>query len=326
MTSAKATKKGFTIIELLTVLSIIIILISVLVPGMNRARIFAKKVTQKGQFHDISKGLELFRNDHQETYPDSGAADTATTPVGYCGAMKLCEAMLGQDGMGFHPSSQFFADATQGGTITPDIYPFDLCNKTDPSAYSGSDPAALVLAANLRERAKYLESDNIKASRLQDMYSWGIDSSTSSYDTVSFNKDPLVYPNAVITDVYLRVASRCGGAKIGMPVLYYKADPSKLVHDPCFFSTALYPTTNPSIYNFDDNHALVKLGCPWDADPTTPGSLTHPMQDPLVFYKAITNKKVTSTPRPHNEDGYILISAGYDGLYGTRDDIFNFAD
>ncbi len=57
-------------------MSIIIILMSVLVPGLNRARIFAKIVTQKGQFHEISKGLELFRNDHQETYPDSGAADT----------------------------------------------------------------------------------------------------------------------------------------------------------------------------------------------------------------------------------------------------------
>ncbi len=45
-----------------------------------------------------------------------------------------------------------------------------------------------------------------------------------------------------------------------------------------------------------------------------------------VFYKAITNDKVTATPRPHNEDGYILMSAGWDGLYGTKDDVFNFAD
>jgi hypothetical protein len=46
---------------------------------------------------------------------------------------------------------------------------------------------------------------------------------------------------------------------------------------------------------------------------------------PLVFLKAITNDKVTSTPRPHNEDGYILLSAGWDGLYGTQDDVYNFA-
>ena len=29
-------------------------------------------------------------------------------------------------------------------------------------------------------------------------------------------------------------------------------------------------------------------------------------------------------PRPYRADSYILISAGYDGLYGTRDDICNF--
>jgi prepilin-type N-terminal cleavage/methylation domain-containing protein len=325
MTSTKTIKKGFTIIELLTVLSIIIILISILVPGMNRARIFAKKVTQKGQFNEIAKGLELFRNDHQETYPDSGATDTAATPVGYCGAMKLCEAMLGQDGMGFHPSSQFLADATTSGTdplSTADIYPFDLCNKIDPGAYT--DP----LRVNLRERARYLESDNIRASRLQDMYTWDLSTSSANFyaPVVSFEDDASVYHNAVITDVYLRAVSRCRGDKLGMPVLYYKADPSKLVHDPCFFNTALpeYATTNPSIYNFDDNYGLTRLGCPWEAGP---GVNAHPMfTDIKVFYKAITNKKVTATPRPHNEDGYILMSAGYDGLYGTKDDVFNFAD
>jgi prepilin-type N-terminal cleavage/methylation domain-containing protein len=330
MTSAKTTKKGFTIIELLTVLSIIIILISILVPGLNRARVFAKKVTQKGQFHEISKGLELFRNDHQETLPDSGAADTDTAgPYGYCGAMKLCEAMLGQDGMGYHPSSRFFSsgkgsDAT--GTEV-DLYPLDLCVQTNPSAYSGptADP---LLVTNMRERNKYIESDNIKATRLSALYSWYDTAAqgASYYDGLTFqtstNTYPYAFPNAVITDVYLHASSLCGGKKLGMPVLYYKADPSKLVHDPNYVPAV--GTPNPNIYNFDDNHAITGLGCPWDASATvTP----HPMYtNPYVFYKAITNKNVTSTPRPHNEDGYILISAGYDGLYGTRDDVFNFAD
>ena len=50
--------KGFTIVELLTVMSIIIILMGVLVPALNRVRRFSKIVTQRGQFHEISKGLE----------------------------------------------------------------------------------------------------------------------------------------------------------------------------------------------------------------------------------------------------------------------------
>ncbi len=83
-------------------------------------------------------------------------------------------------------------------------------------------------------------------------------------------------------------------------------------------------TTNPSIYNFDDNYALTGLGCPWESTYTT----AQPMYDNpnQLFYKAITNTKITTTPRPHNEDSYILLSAGWDGLYGTSDDVYNFSD
>jgi hypothetical protein len=109
-----------------------------------------------------------------------------------------------------------------------------------------------------------------------------------------------------------------------MPVLYYKADTSKLNHD---YITVPDPgILNTNIYNFDDNYAITKLGCPWEAS-APPIGASHPMaNDPRVFLKAITNTQVTSTPRPHREDSYILVSAGWDGLYGTRDDVFNFSE
>jgi prepilin-type N-terminal cleavage/methylation domain-containing protein len=331
MTSTKATQKGFTIIELLTVLSIIIIILSILVPGMNRARIYAKKVTQKSQFHEISKGLELFRNDHQETYPDSGATDTNATPNGYCGAMKLCEAMFGQDGMGLNPSSTFQAKTS--------VYLLNLCTQIDSATVSSST----TLTTNLRERTKYIESEGVKAAQLKALYSWYNTSAVTNYysTTASFKTtvdatppNPSEYPNAVITDVFLRTPSRCGGKKLGMPVLYYKADPTKLVHNPAFDPTAYGGTTtpNPSIYNFDDNYAITGLGCPWEGSPPPIAGGTgtpQPMYGEAnvkIFYKAITNTKVTATPRPHNEDGYILLSAGWDNLYGTSDDVYNFSD
>jgi type II secretory pathway pseudopilin PulG len=341
------TKKGFTIIELLTVMSIIIILLGVLVPALNKTRRYAKTVVQRGQFHEISKGLELFRNDHSENYPDSGAADPCG--FGYCGAMKLCEAMLGQDGMGFNPNSQFKASGSinEADGTTTDLYPFDLCTQTDPTAYSDpTDPPQKLLIDNLRARVKYVESDNIKATRVQDLYTWDITTTATaksrylyppSATTVQFKKTdnapPYAYPNAVITDVFLRADIKAGGTapgcqaragqKVGMPVLYYKADSSKLNHD----STSDWTTwtSNANIYNFDDNYALTGLGCPWESG-AAPITL-HPMYtDPRVFLKAITNTQVTSTPRPHKEDGYILLSAGWDGLYGTRDDVFNFSE
>jgi type II secretory pathway pseudopilin PulG len=317
-------------------MSIIIILMSILMPGLQRTRRYARVVVQRSQFSDISKALELYRNDHQETYPDSGATDgNATTNAGYCGAMKLCEALLGQDGMGLDPSSTFQAKTS--------VYLFDLCVQTSAATISGSNPTGSALTTNLQERTKYLDSDSIKAARLKDLYpSWYSNPTygtnyyapTASFqatvDGVPASLTPTQYPNSVITDAFLRTPSPCGGKKLGMPVLYYRADTTKLVHDPNFDPTAsTYSsmTTNPSIYNFDDNYALMGLGCPWESG-TTPTTVQpmYGVANIKTFYKAITNTKITTTPRPHNEDTYILLSAGWDGLYGTSDDVYNFSD
>jgi type II secretory pathway pseudopilin PulG len=323
---------GFTIIELLTVLSIIIILLAILVPALSKVRIYAKNVTQRGQFYEIAKGIELYRNDHRDTLPDSGPADTDPVgPFGYCGAMKLCEALLGQDGMGYNTSSRFLASGiVPDVTGTPvDLYPFDLCTSTDPADYDNpADPAEKLLIDNLRERIKYVDVENIKGSRLQDLYKWDISARGTSFRNppVTFvappsNTRPYSFPNAVISDVYLRITTTCSPRLVGMPVLYYKADPSKLANDVNTIPNPGLPNIN--IYDFDDNYAITALGCPWETVYTT----EHPMfLDPRLFYKEIRNTKITTTPRPHNEDGYILMSAGYDGLYGTRDDVFNFAD
>ena len=322
MTSTKT--KGFTIVELLTVMSIIIILMSVLVPGLARTRRYAKVVVQQGQFHEISKGLELYRNDHQETYPDSGAVDSNN--VGYCGAMRLCEALLGQDGMGNSTLSN--SQASQ-----PLTYLFDLCYISSPTLYTGTPPSRLDLAASIRDRTMYVEADSVKAYRLQDVFNWPITSGVNFYTPIAAFKTndgsasiPSTYPDAVIGDVFQKATintTHCPprlGQKVGMPVLYYKADSSKIAHDAT--TNPLTTTINTNIYNFDDNYAITALGCPWEGVLTT----HHPMyDDPRVFLNAITNDKVTSTPRPHNEDGYILLSAGWDGLYGTQDDVYNFA-
>ena len=53
-------KAAFTIVELLTVMSIIILLIGLLVPGLNLIRQFAKRVKQKAQFHSIGIAIDLF--------------------------------------------------------------------------------------------------------------------------------------------------------------------------------------------------------------------------------------------------------------------------
>lgn len=274
-------KAAFTIIELLTVMSIIVILIGVLVPALNNVRKYAQKVKQMAQFNSMQSAIELFNNEN-DGYPPSGALDGAGQP--YCGAMKLCEAMMGRDLLGFHPDSAFRADGMDaaGGR---DIY--------------------LPTADNLRARmGTLLQFENANAYRLVDIYGSG--------QTAPFQENVFV-----LCDVYTRQMRT--GIKTGMPVLYYKAETSNNLHDP---NTAPTPQDNMgNIYNYWDNHALINLGKPWEE---AGKATTHSLSEPARFYRNTRNDKIITVRRPYRTDSYILISAGYDGEYGTADDICNF--
>jgi prepilin-type N-terminal cleavage/methylation domain-containing protein len=280
------TKKAFTIIELLTVMSIIVILISVLVPALNNVRKYATKVKQKAQFNAIQASIELFNNEN-DGYPPSTAVDGIGQP--YCGAMKLCEAMMGRDLLGFHPDSVFRADGMDS-TGTRQLYPVP--------------PTTQNLTARL---GPLLQFENANAYRLADIYGPG--------NTGTFNENIFV-----LCDVYTR--NMRTGKKMGMPILYYKADTSNYLHDPNAAPEPLDSKGN--IYNYWDNQNLVALGKPWEQAGSDSTTSQHSLSNPVRFYRNTRNTEVTTVRRPYRTDSYILLSAGFDGEYGTADDICNF--
>ena len=99
----KYMKRGFTLVELLTVLAIITILLGMIVPATETIHTLAKITKQKAQIGSLDIALSVFRNDNGYFPP---SAWTPSVPTGnYCGAQKLAEALLGRDLMGFHPLS-----------------------------------------------------------------------------------------------------------------------------------------------------------------------------------------------------------------------------
>jgi hypothetical protein len=223
----------------------------------------------------------------------------------YPGAMKLAEAMMGQDLLGFHPDSLFNCDDEQPPNpawprgLYPD--PFDFDNIPED-------------LKNLRMRkGPYLTIENAKAHKLRQLYT---------------NAAALLCREErfVLCDVYARITNRTlgvlpedgGDKKIGMPILYYKANVSNILHD----------VTKPSesIYDYRDNHTLVELGAPWDPAIVHPLWQLPPGQQGEQFYLITKSKDIKVVDRPVRDEEYILISAGFDGLYGTEDDIFNFPE
>jgi prepilin-type N-terminal cleavage/methylation domain-containing protein len=309
-------KRGFTIIELLTVMSIIVILISVLTPALNRVRRYAMDVRQKAQFHAISVALDLF-NSENEGYPPSNAEEPNGTFTYYCGAMKLAEAMVGQDLKGFSTTSRF------------DLQGFDIANKWlgmpyPPYQTCGGATDIPCYNENIKSRKMYLELEHANAYLLKDIY----DTATIT----AANCDPCTY---VLCDSYNRATNRTTGKKMGMPVLYYKAETGKVAF-PGRGETSANMTTNrlTYIYNSFDNQQLIDFGIPWMTAAfdhpmgkdggTTPDGAT--VDSPKKFYDTIRDAKISSGDKPYRADSYILISAGYDGQYGTKDDIYNFGE
>jgi prepilin-type N-terminal cleavage/methylation domain-containing protein len=282
---------GFTLVELLAVLGIIAILVALLIPALTTVRKMAKETQQKAQITTIELAIVAFKNDYGDYPPSHGYDSSGNVDYSYCGAQTLAEALVGWDLMGFHPKSAWRADGKDkdGGS----------------DAYDPPTPDE----ENLKKRkGPYLELATANAFRLNQLF----DSTT-----------PLAGDTFVICDVFGVKSVTIGSktVKAGAPILYYRANTSSKTIDA---SSGLWD--DELIYNRLDNSNFINfVKEPADVAkyPSHPTPV-NPLTITAFFYEYIRDSKVTAAPWPSRPDSYILISAGSDGLYGTRDDICNF--
>jgi prepilin-type N-terminal cleavage/methylation domain-containing protein len=64
------SRPGFTLVELMTVIAIIVLLIAILIPALSSARIQAKKSSTAGLINSVERGCQMFQADFNQ-YPQS---------------------------------------------------------------------------------------------------------------------------------------------------------------------------------------------------------------------------------------------------------------
>ncbi|MCI0499558.1 MAG: prepilin-type N-terminal cleavage/methylation domain-containing protein [Planctomycetales bacterium] len=313
--------KAFTLIELLTVVAIIAMLIAMFGAGMRKVKIVQVNLQQKASFRAGEVALELFSKDFGE-YPDSSLVSDGGKLI--TGTQRVAEALFGRDDKGFHPRSKWHPGLDKdAGSPFPGVGPY-----TD---------------ATLKDRkTPYFERKRAGFYTVNDLWNASGFGSSSIYTSAGASSGTDLAP--IFTDLFLRnkVTLPSGdSAKVGMPILYYKADSTKRFRVNAA-GTAVNPVTigqsaeySQWVYNFMDNLPVLQL--PWLRDPADPiesgdipphypdesGAGKEPVQ---IFYEQITQRQDGVFFKPHNPSTYILISAGWDGIYGTKDDLTNFND
>jgi hypothetical protein len=215
-------RRGISIVWVVPI--VVIVVLSLLffhtVGTMCRSKMY---VRQKTQFNAMGAAIELFK-DETRSYPPSDANDPTGQP--YCGAMKLAEALMGQDLLGCHAKSVFRRDGLDA-TGSVDLYPDDI-EKLD----------AALGAESLKARMGPYLAGSVNAYRLANMYGKG-------------NTGPFPEDTYVLCDIFERM--RPSGVETGMPILYYRANRLGTAHR----------TGDPNnVYDSTDNLALLALGVP----------------------------------------------------------------
>ncbi len=322
-------RPGFTLVELMTVIAIIMLLIGILIPALSAARVQAKKGSTAGLLKAIETGCEMFRGDFEQ-YPQSRGYNPFE-PQGdnilLMGAQWLGLQLVGPDMRGIVN----WKDVRNDSDGDQDIDQDDWHNWYDietAGEYTRLGPYGSVDASAVQTLITY---PNVKS----DIVDWpeelGTGASYWSNERIPFLIDafsnPVLYYRANLK-VNAPFTTGTPGSDFVVGC-YDQADNGYITGSPG--DDGRYPTGMMDGWDLAGAgymgtyaHDLGEFGYVED-------QLTFP--EPKTFAAFLCDGNIFDNSEdgsgngrlwPYKPDSYLLISAGADGTYGSTDDLMNF--
>lgn len=340
-------RRGFSLIELLTVIFIITLLISILVPSLNNARNQAKRTSAAALLRAIEVGLESFKNDNETEfsrtngYPPSFAhppilnkdgGPVFTEDDAAEGRFPFLERFPRVYGAHFLPAMLVGRDLN--GFVPRRSVPKDLL--AEPwKWYEGDETTGEIL----QRRSLYLDTAKVRFVATEDLIGKKPDADNGRFFKDWSEEDMRRLP--VIVDPFdqpvLYYASNRGGTLGNMVEELHRSDNRYNDGQPVYFHqdnegfTGTGTDPNAPIDGWDlggGGHAIAIHGSALtalDIEQTQyKESFARYILDKNAFNAVPFDQRKANTPlRPVNKDTFLLITAGPDGRYGTTDDVSN---
>lgn len=355
-TRSNVRHEAFTLIELLTVIFIIGVLIAILIPSLTAARNAAKKASTSAVINNALRvGIELFKSENEKDfvgsngYPPSFAHPKIGTYAfepsqGQCpyveanptiyGAQWLPVAMVGVDRLGYIQRSSIPASSAIANR-PPDWYRPNPLNQNPPSI--------------LPRSTMYVDPGNSRLAKLTEVPGtpnrvlfpdWSPTGDTTPGEIDHAQEVP-VFLDAFDQPILYYVANKYGTTanmvedvhsaqnNYGGSAPQQSGQPYYFHQDNVGFTGRADGSTPEEGWQFVRGaHGIARSG----HDLTAQSILTTNNEKTFARFILDTatggltqqGGQPTGPLRPVNADTYLLISAGVDGLYGTKDDVTNF--